>query len=346
MSNIHSQGQRVFVTGISGFIAYELAEELLRRGYKVAGLVRQSTRENDAIRKLRGRVTFYQGDLRDYWALKKCLDDYKPDYICHLGAITPVSYSFDHPHEVTEVNYMGVINLVEAAKQAVPTLKKLIFSGSMEEYGFQPEHFVIKDNKVGSDIEPFVEERELHPACPYAVAKVAAEKYLQYSHFAYGFPSITLRQTNCYGRKENDYFVVEAIITKMLKNPEEVSLGRSLPVRNFIHITDLINAWMTLIEMDNPELFGEAFNVGPENGLSIQELAKTIARKLDWNGKINWDTRELRPGEIFYLNSSNDKLTKMTGWVPILSLDEGLDRTIKYWRDRLSRLQWISPRNG
>jgi nucleoside-diphosphate-sugar epimerase len=66
------------------------------------------------------------------------------------------------------------------------------------------------------------------------------------------------------------------------------------------------------------------------------ELAKRIAQKLDWNGKINWYTREIRDGEIYYLNSSNDKITKATGWKPKASLDEGLNKTIAYWKEKLN----------
>lgn len=356
MSEIHSKNKgRVFITGISGFIASELAEKLLIGGYEVAGLVRQSTRENQAIKNLRGKVTFYQGDLRDYWALKKALDDFQPEYICHLGAITPVSYSFEHPYEVTEVNYIGTINLVEAAKKSVPLLKKFIFAGSMEEYGFQPEHYQIKEwwktdcsaiqEKIDTKgrFKAFTEERELKPACPYAVAKVASEKYLQYSHFAYGFPAVIFRQTNCYGRKENDYFVIEAIITKMLKNIREVNLGRKEPVRNFIHIDDLIHAYVDVLESEKGRILGEVFNLGPANGLTIYELAKKIAEKIGWKGSINWNTIELRPGEIFYLNSLNEKLTHLIGWKPLIDLDTGLDRTIEFWRDKFSRVRWEPP---
>ena len=333
------------MTGISGFIASALADRLLADGYQVAGLVRQSTRDNEALKRLRGKVTMYQGDLRYYWAIKKALDDFKPDYIFHLGAITPVSYSFEHPMEVTEANYMGVVNLVEAAKIAVPQLKRFIFSGSMEEYGFQPEHFKIKNRKEGEIIElaPFSEDRILKPACPYAVAKVAAEKFIQYSHFAYGFPGVIFRQTNAYGRKENDYFVVEALITKMLRNPETIDVGRKEPIRNFIHIDDLVEAWMVMMKADD-KVNGEVFNTGPANGVTIYELASQIANKLNWQGKINWDTKEIRPGEILYLNSSYTKIADFTGWRPKITLDEGLDRIITFWKDKYSRMTYNNPR--
>ncbi len=109
----YSGGDKVLLTGISGFIASALAQEAVKRGFKVAGLVRQSTRQNEAINSLRGKITLYQGDLKDYYGIRNIIRDFKPDYVFHLGAITPVSYSFEHPIEVTETNYLGTINLVE-----------------------------------------------------------------------------------------------------------------------------------------------------------------------------------------------------------------------------------------
>jgi len=311
--------KKVLITGISGFIGSHLAKRLLDEGFEVAGIIKQSIMENQVIRDLKGKVELYTADLTDYHSLRFVLKDFHPTYICHLGAITPVSYSFSHPMEVTNVNYVGTINLVEVALVEVPQLEKFIFSGSMEEYGLQ-EH------------KPFTENLNLHPLCPYAVAKVACEKYLQYIYMTTGYPTVTLRQTNCYGRKENSYFVVEAIATQMINNPDEVNLGSKEPVRNFIFIDDLIDLWVEIIKSDNQELLGEAFNTGPSNGVTIEELALKIAEKLNWKGKINWNTREKRIGEVMYLNSENDKITNTLGWQPKISLDEGLDKVIKIWR--------------
>jgi nucleoside-diphosphate-sugar epimerase len=82
------------------------------------------------------------------------------------------------------------------------------------------------------------------------------------------------------------------------------------------------------------EARGEIFCAGPNNAVSIEELANTIANKLGWKGKINWDTKPARPGEIYVLNSTNDKATSMLGWSPSTSLSDGLDKTIEIWRTK------------
>lgn len=314
---------RVFVTGVSGFIGSYLAEALLKQGHEAAGFMRQTNRLNyPSVKKLAGRVEFHYGSLTDYSAVKQALREFQPEAICHLGAITPVAYSFDHPHEVTETNYVGTMNLAEAARKECPALKRFIFASSMETYGFQAKR------------DPFVETDESKPACPYAVAKVAGEKYLQYLHYAHKFPAVSFRQTNAYGRKENDYFVVEAIITQMLKG-KEINLGDGRPIRNFIFIDDLVELYLKMIVADS-SVNGEVFNTGPDNGLSIEELASEIKLLLGWQGKINWNTRPKRPGEIFYLNSSPEKAERFLGWSPSVSLKSGLIRTIEIWEKNLS----------
>lgn len=314
---------KIFVTGASGFIGSYLCERLLDEGHEVATLMRQTNRlNNESVKKLHGRVQFYYGSLADPIVVDRTIADFRPEVICALGAISPVAYSFDHPDEVTTTNYLGQVYLAQAALRHCENLKRFIFAGSMEEYGFNGKR------------EAFVESDELMPACPYAVAKVAFEKYVKYLHYSNNFPGVVFRQTNAYGRKENDYFVIEAIVTQMLKG-DVCNLGAAAPIRNFIHIDDLIDLYVTVINSTDESINGEAFNTGPDNGLTIAELAHKIKEKLNWSGQINWNTRPVRPGEIFYLNSSAEKAKRLLNWEPKVSLDEGLDRTIEIWKKNL-----------
>jgi nucleoside-diphosphate-sugar epimerase len=320
-------GMKVLVTGTSGFIGGYLCKRLLDKGHTVAGFARQTNRlGNKAFQELLGKVQMYYGSLTDQHAVRWMVKDFQPDAVFHMGALSPVAYSFDHPQEVAETNYIGTINLAEACLREVPSLKKFCFASSMETYGFQEKR------------EAFVETDAQKPAAPYAVAKVAAEKYVQYLNYAHKFPGVSIRQTNAYGRVENDYFVVEAIITQMLKG-NVCNLGEPSPVRNFIFIEDLLDMYEAVLH-SGEQANGQVFNSGPDNGLTILELAEKIRKKLNWNGTINWHTRPVRPGEIFYLNSSAEKANRMLGWAPKVELDEGLDRTIAIWRKNLGITQY------
>lgn len=300
---------KILITGATGFIGQHLVRRL----------------DNHEI------VIFDQ-DLRDHKGTEQFVKTASPDVIVHLAALTEVEHSFYKQAEFSDVNYTGTVNLIESAKQ-VENLKLFLFSSTMETYGWQPISDLIRD---GKDFEhaPFDETTIQNPNAPYAVAKLGCEKYLEYAARAYNLPYCILRQTNTYGRTDNDFFVVEQIITQMLKG-DTVSLGYGKPYRNFLHISDLINAYIAIINNINA-VKNETFCIGPSNALSIEKLAEKVAKKLAWHGDIKWDTKPERPGEIFYLNSTNEKIKRCIGWEPAIDLDTGLDMTIAHWKNELS----------
>lgn len=302
---------KIFITGHNGFIGSHIIDRL----------------KND------NELVFLEGDLRDYESVDNQLQESNPEIIVHLGARTEVEKSFYEQVTFSEINYVGTVNLIESARN-LSNLKNFVFASTMEVYGWQPISDLIRDGEE-KDIEVFDEETIPHPNAPYAVAKYACEKYLEYAHRSYGFPYTIIRQTNAYGRKDNDFFVTEQIITQMLKNPTEINLGYGTPYRNFIYIDDLLDAWETVIT--NPDkCIGQLFCLGPDNAVRISDYVDMIAKKLNWTGKVNWNTKPERPGEIYLLNSTNKKLTTATGWEPKVSLDDGLDRTIAFWRSHLN----------
>ena len=299
---------RIFITGHDGFIGSHMVERL----------------QNDH------ELGFLEYDLRDHAQVKAQLHDFNPDVIVHLAARTEVEDSFYEQIVFSEVNYVGTVNLIEASA-TLPNLKNFVFASTMEVYGWQPISDVIRDGNEDGIIA-FDEDTQPNPNAPYAVAKYGCEKYLEYAHRSLGLPFTAIRQTNAYGRKDNNFFVTEQIIWQMLDNPEEIFLGYGKPYRNFIFIEDLLDAWEAVIR--NPEkCAGEIFCLGPDNAIRISDYVDLIAKKVGWEGKVHWDKKPERPGEIFILNSSNAKITEKLGWQPKVSLDEGLDRTVAIWKD-------------
>lgn len=302
---------KFLITGHSGFIGQHLVNRLA---------------DNNEIHLL-------ENDLRDYDAVKNEVISANPDIIIHLAARTEVEKSFYEQITFSEINYVGTVNLIEAAREVL-NLKNFVFASTVEVYGWQPISDLIKDG-VETEIPCFDEETDANPNAPYAVAKYGCEKYLEYAHRSYGFPYTIIRQTNAYGRKDNDFFVTEQIITQMLKNPNEINLGYDTPYRSFIYIDDLMDAWETVIR--NPDkCIGQLFCLGPNEPIRISDYVDMIAKKIGWSGKVNWHTKPARPGEIYLLNTSNEKITRMTGWYPKVSLSDGLDRTIEFWRTHLN----------
>lgn len=273
-----------------------------------------------------------KSNLLDYDAVTKEVAFVKPEIVVHLAALTEVEKSFYNQVKFSETNYTGSINLIESCNK-IPNLKNFIFASTMEVYGWQPISDEVE--KYGKPLTrlAFDENTTPNPNAPYAVAKYGVEKYLQYMHRSFGFPFTALRQTNTYGRKDNDFFVTEQIITQMLKNKKEINLGYKDPYRNFLYIDDLLSAWETVINNSDAVNDGKIFTLGPDNAIKIEEYAAIIANKLNWNGIIQWDKKPTRPGEIFWLNSNHSLITSALGWYPKIDIDWGLDLTISKWRN-------------
>ena len=299
---------KILITGKSGFIGGYLSEKL--KHHELYDL---------------------ECDLLDVPAMSNRLKEVNPDYIIHLAARTEVEKSFYEQTTFSEVNYVGTVNLIEIARH-LPKLKLFVFSSTMETYGWQPESDQIK-NGDNFNIPVFDEDTPQNPNAPYSVAKLGCEKYLQYAGRAFNFPYCILRQTNTYGRVDNNFFVVEQIITQMLSNPNVINLGYKNPYRNFLWIDDLIDLYEAIISSPNLAA-GQVFCTGPDNAISIEKLVEKIAQKMNWTGVINWDTKPRRDGEIFILNSSGRKAERLLGWTAKVDLDTGLDKIINYWREK------------
>ena len=299
------------MTGSSGFIGSHLSDRL----------------KNHEVHHLKS-------DLLDHQSVAGEVLSVKPDIIVHLAARTEVEQSFYEQITFSEINYVGTVNLIETAAK-VKNLRNFVFASTMEVYGWQPISDEIEQHSTPKQSIAFDEYTVPNPNAPYAVAKYGCEKYLEYAHRCYNFPFTALRQTNCYGRKDNQFFVTEQIINQMLTNPDECNLGYAEPYRNFIFVDDMLDAWETVINNPDKCNDGRIFTIGPDNPIKIRDYAELIAKKLDWKGTINWDAKLFRTGEIYWLNSNNALIKKKLGWEPKVTLDEGLDKTIKIWKAKV-----------
>jgi len=305
---------KIFVTGASGFIGSHLVP-LLDQDHDVYSM---------------------KSDLLNFQDVEQEVLAYQPDIIVHLAARTEVEKSFTEQITFSQINYVGSVNLIEAASK-LTNLKNFVFASTMEVYGWQPISDVVREIGRPTVLPAFNEDTPPNPNAPYAVAKYAVEKYLEYAHRSLMLPFTAIRQTNSYGRQDNDFFVTEQIITQMLQNPNEIHLGYGEPYRNFIFVSDLLDAWIQVINNPQKVNDGKIFTIGPNNPIKISDYADMIAKKLGWQGTIHWNTKPPRPGEIYCLNSDNQLITDVLGWEPQVDLDTGLDKTIEIWRSKLCK---------
>ena len=307
--------EKVLLTGATGFIGSELAPKLIEKGYEVHALERYVTGRY-SFEKNRNVINHY-ASLADFPAIKNIVHGVQPDYVLHLAAISPVSFSYDHYMEVTEANYLGTINLAEACYREVPHFKQFIMAGTSEQYGM-----TLKDKK-----ERLTEDSQLHPNSPYAVAKVAADLYLKYMHGAYRFPMTILRPFNTYGRKANSHFFIERTITQMLKG-DKVYLGDKTAIRDWLYVDDHVNAYIKAL--GNKKAIGEVIQVCTGKGYTTEGTAKLIAKLTGFKGDIIWNATPMRPLDARVLIGDNSKARKLLGWEPKYNLEEGLKKTIEY----------------
>lgn len=301
--------EKVLVTGSTGFIGGRLVPELERLGYDVWALLRYVTG-----RRIPGQsVKSVFADIRDPVAVRHAIKLVEPDWLIHLAAISPVSYSYDKPQEVADTNYLGTINLAECCLRELPAFKGFLFAGTSEEYGNQEEF-------------PIKEDAPCHPNSPYAVAKHAATRYLEYMRDAYEFPMTVLRNFNTYGRVKNAHFVTERIITQMLSQVDEIRLGDPDPVRDLMYALDHVNSYLHCLKYE--ETRGEVINFCTGKGTSIRDLTLMIAELTGYEGGIEWYTIPARPLDIQTLIGDYSKALDLAKWFPSCTLETGLQITI------------------
>jgi GDP-4-dehydro-6-deoxy-D-mannose reductase len=320
---------RALVTGVTGFIGSHLAEALLQKGYDVTGLVRPcASRDLRPIGHLLEDITLVTCDLTNYSSVMNSVRSLDPDIIFHLAALSPVRYSFEHPFQYQETNLIGSINLAHSILE-MPDFKRrrLIVASTAEVYGVQER-------------KPFKETLPLNPTSPYAVSKAAMDMYVRMASSAYSLNCTILRPTNSYGRRFETGFIVEYLITTMLKGVRAY-VGAPDSVRDYIHVTDHVNAYILATEKQTPP--GEVYNAGSGRSITNRDLALLIAKVVGYDErKITFGTyppgypvRPLR-GEQPYIVLDPSKTIKELGWRITVDLEHGIKDTVAYWKNRVS----------
>jgi len=305
---------KVFITGATGFIGENLVSKLLEHGHEVYALCRSVTDRKLTLPK---EVNIVYGDISESHLLKKAIGLIKPEVVIHLAASSSVFYGHSHPEENFETTVLGTINIQKACENK-GFLEKFVFAGTSEEYGNQQDF-------------PIREDAPLRPNQPYAIAKVAADYYLKYCRDSQGFPSVTLRPFNTYGRVKNLTFITERIIKQMLTE-KQVVLGNPEPIRDFLYLDDHVDGYIRTVE--TPYHVFEDSNVKALNlctsvGTSIRELAEMIKGIVGFNGEILWNKTNIRLTEIIKLVGDYSLATETLGWKPKTMLSEGLKQTVE-----------------
>jgi dTDP-glucose 4,6-dehydratase len=292
-------------------------------GYNVYGLVRHASRRDlRPLEQVLDRIHLVEGDLTQYHSVRSAINSSKPQFILHLGALTPVRLSFEDPFPYLSTNIGGTVNLVHAVSEACPK-SRLIFASTAEVYGWQERK------------EPFKEDLPLNPASPYAVSKEAADRYVQMAMNVYGLRATVLRPNNTYGRNSERNFLAEYLISTMLHG-ETCYVGAPDSVRDYMFVEDHVDAYVLAVKSEKAE--GGVFNVSPGNPVTNRELTETVSSLLGFGGKIVYGSYPpgypQRPAvwDPDYLVLDSSRIRKVLRWKPSVNLRDGLMRTIESWR--------------
>ncbi|HSA55305.1 MAG TPA: GDP-mannose 4,6-dehydratase [Gemmatimonadaceae bacterium] len=318
--------RNVFVTGATGLLGSWMTRELVERGATVVCLVRDWVPDSEAV--LAGtlsRCRLVHGDLTDYELLLRALNEYEIDSVFHLGAQTIVGTASRSALSTFESNVKGTWTLLEAARQLLPRIERVIVASSDKAYG-------------AHERLPYTEEAPLVGRFPYDVSKSCADLIAQSYFHSYRLPVTITRCGNLYGGGDLNFNrLIPGTIRSALQDQSPVIRSDGSFVRDYFFVRDAVAAYLDLAEhVPCEEFTGEAFNFGTETPLSVIEMAQRILKVMGKSSLeltiLNQATNEI-PRQ--YLDCA--KARTRLGWRPRHHLDASLEETVAWYRGWLSR---------
>jgi GDP-4-dehydro-6-deoxy-D-mannose reductase len=317
---------RVFITGITGPVGSFLADYLLTLPEVEVSAFKRWRSDPRPIEHLRGRVTFYEGDIEDPFSVSRAIERVKPDRVYHLAAQSYPSESWDAPITTMRVNVEGTINVLEAVRLHCPTAQVHI-AGTSAEYGW-----------VSPDEVPIAESHGLRPASPYGVSKVAAELTgLQY-YDSYGMHVVVTRSFNHVGPRQGDRCSIQTFCQQMAAIEAErqepiLAVGNLDARRDFTHTSDVARALWLLLDRGQP---GQVYNLCSGQATRIGDIVEIVRQQGRVPVEVRVDPARLRPSDEPILMGDNSKLRAATGWEPRIGMNQIVAELLDYWRARLA----------
>jgi CDP-glucose 4,6-dehydratase len=321
----HWRDRPVFVTGATGLLGGWLVRRLVDDGAGVVALVRDWVPKSTLLSSdLQQHVTIVRGDVRDQKVLERALGEYEIDTVFHLAAQTIVGVANRNPVATLDTNVRGTWSLLEAARRS-PLVKSIIVASSDKAYG---EHVQL----------PYDEGAALQGEHPYDVSKSAADLITRMFAVTFGVPVAITRCGNFYGGGDLNWNrLVPGTIRAALRGERPVLRSDGTLVRDYFYVEDGAAAYKQLAEAlhDRPDLRGEAFNFSNELQVDVLTLTRRILARM--GSTLEPDVRGEAHHEIQHQWLSAAKARRMLDWSPRFTLDDGLDRTIAWYRDFLTR---------
>ena len=303
------------VTGGAGFIGSHLVDRLLKLGHEVIVIDDFSSgkKENLEHHKNNSNLKIFAKNICD----KNIEDLFKNVLVVfHVAAIPRVQFSIEFPEKTNEVNVTGILNVLELAKKA--SVKRFVYSASSSAYGNQEKLLLI-------------ESMNPNPLSPYALQKLVGEYYCKLYNLLFGIETISLRYFNVYGSRQDPSGEYACLIPKSInlalqeKSPEIYGDGEQ--TRDFTYVKDIVEANILAATTNNEKSFGEIFNVGNNNNLSVNQVVKIIIG--DRNIKPKYKPPVVEPKNTL---ADISKIKNFLGWTPKFNFEEGVKETIDWFK--------------
>jgi UDP-glucose 4-epimerase len=315
------EGKRILITGGAGFIGTTLARRLVDRNEIVAldNLHRDALSASDLLEH--PNLTFVQGDVLDAETLGAHAKGVT--HIVHCAGIAGVDTVLESPVRTMRVNVIGTYNVLEAGLATQDTLERLVDFSTSEVFGSQA--FRVAETSVS--VTGSVGEARW----TYAVSKLAGEHMAHAYHAELGLPTTSVRPFNVYGPEQMGGGAIRAFIEAALAGQDLTIHGDGSQIRAWCFVDDMVEG--TLIALEHPNAVGESFNIGnARSAVTIYDLAQRIKRATEATGEIVF--RPLHYTDVELRIPNVDKARNLLGFESQVELDEGLARTIAWYRSR------------
>src|ERR1700730_2815577 len=307
------------ITGVAGFIGSTLARALLAQGGEVRGFDNFSTGKRENLADILDRIELHEADLLDLDALHQACR--AVDYVLHEAAIPSVPRSVKDPLGNNRANVDGTLNLLVASRDA--KVKRVIYAASSSAYGDTPTL-------------PKREDMQPNPISPYATAKLASEYYMASFYRCYGLETVSLRYFNVFGPRQDPASpysgVLAKFITQMLQGEPPTIFGDGKQSRDFTYVDNVVEANLLACKAEGKEVAGRLLNGATGRRTDLYQPFLILKSRIGYSGDVKYGAE--RAGDVKHSLADISRAEQCLGYKPKVDFDEGLSRTIAWYRNR------------
>ncbi|MGW6270045.1 GDP-mannose 4,6-dehydratase [Streptomyces sp. NPDC055060] len=313
----------VAVTGAEGFIGSHLTEALVASGHRVRAMAQYNSFSSygwleTVAPDVLAEVEIVLGDVRDPGSVRGLVTGAETVY--HLAALIAIPYSYQAPHSYVDTNVTGTLNVLEAVRHL--EIPRLVHTSTSETYGT-------------AQTVPITEDHPINTQSPYAASKAGGDRLADSYHASFETPVVTLRPFNTFGPRQSMRAVIPTVIGQVAAGSREITLGDLRPTRDFTFVADTAQAFMAVGTAPAEAVVGRTFNAGTGGEISVGDLVRLIGKVMEADLDVREDEQRIRPAasEVMRLVADASRLREATGWTPGHDLEQGLARTVDFFRD-------------